>query len=54
MRESGLKPNDHSGNVKEGSFEESYSLASTVMKGNGCRILRLALQVSTLEAKEWI
>lgn len=50
----GLKPNDRSGKVKEGSVEGSYSLASTVMKGNGCGILRPALQVSTPEAKEQI
>lgn len=50
----GLKPNDHFGKVKEGSFEGSYNLASTIMKRNSCGILHPALQISILEAKEQI
>ncbi|KAH7905382.1 hypothetical protein BJ138DRAFT_1118520 [Hygrophoropsis aurantiaca] len=47
----GLLRNDRSSEPRSGSYEGSYNLASTVMKGNGRGILRPALQVSTPEAK---
>lgn len=50
----GLKRNDRSAKVAAGSYDGSYNLASTVMKGEGQGCFQPAAQTSTHEAYERI